>query len=53
MRVIHVLDHSIPLQSCYALRTLAILRSGKPALINVWIDQNAFAPGTMNQTMYK
>jgi acetolactate synthase-1/2/3 large subunit len=27
--------------------------SGKPALINVWIDQNAFAPGTMNQTMYK
>src|ERR1700716_3711159 len=27
--------------------------SGKTALINVWIDQNAFAPGTMNQTMYK
>jgi acetolactate synthase I/II/III large subunit len=27
--------------------------SGKPALINVWIDQNAFAPGTMAQTMYK
>jgi acetolactate synthase-1/2/3 large subunit len=27
--------------------------SGKPALINVWVDQNAFAPGTMNQTMYK
>jgi acetolactate synthase-1/2/3 large subunit len=27
--------------------------SGKPSLINVWIDQNAFAPGTMNQTMYK
>jgi len=27
--------------------------SGKPALINVWIDQNVFAPGTMNQTMYK
>jgi acetolactate synthase-1/2/3 large subunit len=27
--------------------------SGKPALINVWIDPNAFAPGTMNQTMYK
>jgi acetolactate synthase I/II/III large subunit len=27
--------------------------SGKPALINVWIDQDAFAPGTMNQTMYK
>jgi acetolactate synthase-1/2/3 large subunit len=27
--------------------------SGKPALINAWIDPNAFAPGTMNQTMYK
>jgi acetolactate synthase-1/2/3 large subunit len=27
--------------------------SGRPALINVWVDQNAFAPGTMNQTMYK
>ena len=27
--------------------------SGKPSLINVWIDPNAFAPGTMNQTMYK
>lgn len=27
--------------------------SGKPSLINVWIDQDAFAPGTMNQTMYK
>jgi acetolactate synthase-1/2/3 large subunit len=27
--------------------------SGKPSLINVWIDPNVFAPGTMNQTMYK
>lgn len=27
--------------------------SGLPALINVWVDPNAFAPGTMNQTMYK
>jgi len=27
--------------------------SGKCALINVWIDPDAFAPGTMNQTMYK
>ncbi len=24
-----------------------------PALINVWVDPDAFAPGTMNQTMYK
>ena len=27
--------------------------SGKCALINVWIDPNAYAPGTENQTMYK
>ena len=27
--------------------------SGKPSLINVWIDPDAYSPGTMNQTMYK
>jgi acetolactate synthase-1/2/3 large subunit len=27
--------------------------SGKPSLINVWIDPDAYAPGTRNQTMYK
>lgn len=27
--------------------------SGKPALVNVWVDPEAFAPGTMNQTMYR
>jgi acetolactate synthase-1/2/3 large subunit len=27
--------------------------SGKPPLINVWVDPDAYAPGTMNQTMYK
>jgi acetolactate synthase-1/2/3 large subunit len=27
--------------------------SGKPSLINVWIDPNAYSPGTTNQTMYK
>ena len=27
--------------------------SGKPSLINVWVDPEAYAPGTMNQTMYK
>ena len=26
---------------------------GKPSLINVWVDPDAYAPGTMNQTMYK
>jgi acetolactate synthase I/II/III large subunit len=27
--------------------------SGLPSLINVWIDPEVYAPGTMNQTMYK
>ncbi|MGW2634457.1 thiamine pyrophosphate-binding protein, partial [Streptomyces chattanoogensis] len=27
--------------------------SGRPSLVNVWIDPDAYAPGTMNQTMYK
>ncbi|MFD1937221.1 thiamine pyrophosphate-binding protein [Nonomuraea mangrovi] len=27
--------------------------SGKPSLINVWVDPEVYAPGTMNQTMYK
>lgn len=27
--------------------------SGKPSLINVWVDPDVYAPGTMNQTMYK
>ncbi len=27
--------------------------SGKPSLVNVWVDTDAYAPGTMNQTMYK
>jgi acetolactate synthase-1/2/3 large subunit len=34
----------------------ALLRareSGKPSLINVWIDPEMYAPGTVNQTMYK
>ncbi|GAA0403612.1 thiamine pyrophosphate-binding protein [Microbispora corallina] len=27
--------------------------SGKPSLINVWVDPEVYAPGTMNQTMYR
>ncbi|WP_328996029.1 thiamine pyrophosphate-binding protein [Kribbella sp. NBC_01245] len=27
--------------------------SGLPSLINVWVDPDAYAPGTLNQTMYK
>ncbi|KAA6212993.1 acetolactate synthase [Streptomyces albofaciens JCM 4342] len=28
-------------------------RSGLPSLINVWVDPDAYAPGTVHQTMYK
>jgi acetolactate synthase-1/2/3 large subunit len=31
----------------------AVASTRKVALINVWIDPNEYAPGTMNQTMYK
>ena len=31
----------------------AVRSTGKVALVNVWIDPNEYAPGTMNQTMYK
>ncbi|MBP2478758.1 acetolactate synthase-1/2/3 large subunit [Crossiella equi] len=27
--------------------------SGLPSLVNVWVDPDVYAPGTMNQTMYK
>ena len=31
----------------------AIARTGKCAVVNVWIDPNEYAPGTKRQTMYK
>ncbi|MBV8643098.1 MAG: acetolactate synthase [Candidatus Eremiobacteraeota bacterium] len=31
----------------------AVRSTGKCAIVNVWIDPNEYAPGTMNQTMYK
>ena len=34
-------------------RAREAVSSGKPALINVWVDPNVWAPGTMRQTMYK
>jgi acetolactate synthase I/II/III large subunit len=27
--------------------------AGTCAIVNVWLDPNAYAPGTENQTMYK
>jgi acetolactate synthase-1/2/3 large subunit len=29
------------------------VKSGVAALINIWVDPNVYAPGTMAQTMYK
>ncbi|HEX4704718.1 MAG TPA: thiamine pyrophosphate-dependent enzyme, partial [Pseudonocardiaceae bacterium] len=40
-----------PCQIAPALRRAR--ESGLPSLINVWIDPDVYAPGTMNQTMYK
>ena len=31
----------------------AIARTGKCAVVNVWVDPNEYAPGTKAQTMYK
>ena len=28
-------------------------KSGKSAVVNVWVDPNEYAPGTKAQTMYK
>ncbi len=28
-------------------------KSGKSAVINIWVDPNEYAPGTKNQTLYK
>jgi acetolactate synthase I/II/III large subunit len=40
-----------PSQIAPALRRAR--ESGKPSLINVWVDPDMYAPGTMNQAMYK
>jgi acetolactate synthase I/II/III large subunit len=34
-------------------RAREAVRDGKPTLVNIWVDPNVYAPGTMNQTMYK
>ena len=34
-------------------RGRAAVKSGVPALINIWVDPEIYAPGTKNQTMYK
>ena len=31
----------------------AIARSGRSAVLNIWVDPAEYAPGTRNQTMYK
>ena len=34
-------------------RAREAVASGKPALVNIWVDRDVWAPGTKNQTMYK
>jgi acetolactate synthase-1/2/3 large subunit len=34
-------------------RARAAVAGGKPALVNIWVDRDVWAPGTRNQTMYK
>ena len=34
-------------------RAREAVKSGKPALVNVWVDPDSYAPGTKAQTMYK
>ena len=34
-------------------RAREAVRSGVPALVNIWVDPDVYAPGTMAQTMYK
>ncbi len=31
----------------------AVLRDGRSAVVNIWVDPNEYAPGTKAQTMYK
>lgn len=31
----------------------AIAKTGRSAVVNIWVDPNEYAPGTKNQTMYK
>ena len=31
----------------------AVHKTGKSAVINIWVDPSIYAPGTMAQTMYK
>jgi len=44
-----------PAQIAGALRRAreAVHKSGKSAVINIWVDPSVYAPGTMAQTMYK
>jgi acetolactate synthase I/II/III large subunit len=34
-------------------RAREAVANGKPALVNIWVDIDVWAPGTKNQTMYK
>ena len=44
-----------PAQIAPALRQARqeVAKTGKSAVVNIWVDPNEYAPGTKNQTMYK
>jgi acetolactate synthase-1/2/3 large subunit len=44
-----------PAQIAPALRRAreAVAKTGRSAVVNIWVDPNEYAPGTKNQTMYK
>ncbi len=44
-----------PAQIAPALRRAreSVHKTGRSAVINIWVDPNEYAPGTKNQTMYK
>ena len=35
------------------LRAREAVKAGTPAIVNIWVDKEEYAPGTKNQTMYK
>ena len=34
-------------------RAREAVKAGTPAIVNIWVDKEEYAPGTKNQTMYK
>ena len=46
-------DSAIQIRPALERAREAIAKTGKCAVVNVWVDPNEYAPGTKAQTMYK